>query len=68
MSEITEDEGMALYDEALDDAYDEVSIGYGTYSPSKVLKECDPIAYRTGFSDYADFLASEGTPVEGWYS
>jgi hypothetical protein len=67
MSEtLTEEEGMERYDEMLDQCYPVIKIGDGTFYPSTVLKECDPIAYRVGFSDYADHLASEGTPVEGW--
>jgi len=38
MSTLTEEEGMALYDEALDDCYLEVKIGDGVYLPSKILK------------------------------
>ena len=48
----------AQYDEWLDEQ-DEVKIGTLTYSPSWVLKRCDPIAYRVGYDDFIDFM--------GWY-
>ena len=31
-----------------------VQIGSLEYLPSKVLSECDPIAYRCGFNDWLD--------------
>lgn len=40
------------YDEMIDDCSDEVNIFGMTYSPSQVLKELDPVAYRCGKSDY----------------
>jgi hypothetical protein len=63
---LTEEEGMERYDDMLDECFSAVRIGESTFYPSTVLKECDPAAYRTGFSDYADTLALEGTPVEGY--
>lgn len=47
------------YKEMLDDAYGIIKIGYGEYWASAVLKECDPIAYRIGLSEYEDYLAEE---------
>lgn len=44
------------YDQMLDECYPEVQIGWGTYSASTILKECDPIAYRVGLSDYESDL------------
>lgn len=48
LKEHTEEE----YDEFLDECYGEVVIGCITFSPSTVLRECDPIAYRCGLTDY----------------
>jgi hypothetical protein len=48
------------YDEMLDDCYPMVKIGNLGYSPSRVLKEVDPIAYRCGLNDYLDSLAQDG--------
>jgi hypothetical protein len=47
------------YDEFLDEVYGEVQIGTLTFYPSDILKNCDPIAYRVGLSDYEDMIESE---------
>jgi hypothetical protein len=47
------------FDEMLDEAYEPFTIGSLTFSPSSILFNCDPIAYRIGLSEYQDFL-SEG--------
>lgn len=52
------------YKEMLDDAYGIIKIGYGEYWASQVLKECDPIAYRIGLSEYEDVLAEEAEDEE----
>ena len=44
------------YNDSLDDIYGDVSVAGSTYSTSYLLKEVDPIAYRVGFSDFADSL------------
>lgn len=62
ISEETLDE---MYAEALD-AEGDVKVAGMTFSPSRVLKELDPIAYRTGLSEYADFLIRDGYEVEGY--
>lgn len=41
-----------------------VKIGSLEYLPSQVLEAVDPIAFRIGVSEYADFLA-EDYAVEG---
>lgn len=50
---VSETMAYASYDEMLD-TYGEIKIGNITLDASRVLKECDPIAYRVGFSDYCD--------------
>ena len=45
-----------MYEQMLDDCYEEIKIGSLTFSPSQILKECDPIAYRCGKIDYADSM------------
>lgn len=50
---IDEDKAKQMYDEALDEQ-GEVKVGTLTFYPSQILKECDPIAYRVGFSDWLD--------------
>lgn len=49
------------YDDFLDETYGNIQIGCCTFSPSRVLSELDPIAYRCGFSDWLD---SEGLTEE----
>jgi len=44
------------YDDMLDEAYGTVEIAGMTYDTSRVLSECDPIAYRCGFNDYLDMI------------
>lgn len=43
-------------DDFIDQDNEEVSIGSLTYSPSDVLKNVDPIAYRCYISDMADYF------------
>lgn len=50
---IDEDKAKEMYDEALDEQ-GEVKVGTLTFYPSQILKGCDPIAYRVGFSDWLD--------------
>ena len=40
-----------LFEELLDDCYDEIKLCNLYYLPSKVFKEVDPIAFRVGVSD-----------------
>lgn len=40
------------YDDYLDESYGDFDIGYITFSASEILKNCDPVAYRCGLSDY----------------
>lgn len=44
------------YDDMLDESYDEIKIGSFTFTPSQVLLNCDPTAYRCGISDYQSSL------------
>ena len=60
-------EGVQMYsDEQIEEMYCEaldeqglISIGTLQYTPSEVLRNCDPIAYRVGLSDFEDFLSEE---------
>jgi len=51
------------YNEVLDEAGD-IIIGNLTFSPSRVLKEMDPIAYDTGFYDYLDSIGVDSDTIE----
>lgn len=50
-----------LYCEALDEQGD-VTIGTLSYSPSVVLREVDPTAYRCGLIDFVDSLDNSDDP------
>ena len=53
------DDNEAEYDEMIDECTEDIVIFGMTYSPSRVLKEIDPIAYRCGITDYNDEELSE---------
>ena len=53
-----EDEVIKQYDDFLDDIYPEIVLGELRFMPSTIIKELDPIAYRTGMSDFMDSLES----------
>lgn len=47
---------MESYNEFLNEVNAEVVINGMSYSPSYVLREVDPIAYRVGLADYESML------------
>ena len=56
---MSDDDLKEQYDELLDEIYGEVKLGNLTFSPSRIIRELDPIAYRTGLSEYEDSLRDE---------
>ena len=52
--ELDPDDYEDQFDESLDESIPEIEIGCLTYSPSYVLKNVDPTAYRCSLNDYAD--------------
>lgn len=50
--ELDSDDYEDSYDDMLNDCYPELF----NMLPSRILSECDPIAYRCGMSDYLDSL------------
>jgi hypothetical protein len=48
-----------VFDEMLDECYPVVKIGELTFYPSQILKNCDPIAYQIGLSEYEDSLEED---------
>lgn len=54
MSEPMEEYTEEMFDEMLDEMYEPYEIAGVTLSPSKVLKDCDPIAYHIAFNDWVD--------------
>lgn len=64
--QVSAEELVERFDEMLDSGYNEaVVLGY-SFRPCKILKECDPIAYRVGLADFADTLSKCGFEVEGY--
>ena len=55
------------YRDMLDDRYEEVRIGYLTFSPSRIVEELDPTAFRYGLSDYADSNSDSWFELDGEY-
>ena len=55
----------AAFDSMLDDCYTFEKVGgpFSHMSPSRVLRDCDPVAYRCGVNDYAD--GDEWTEISG---
>lgn len=47
------------YKDMLNDAYGMVTIAGYEYETAYALKECDPIAYRVGLSDYESTLEED---------
>jgi hypothetical protein len=64
--EISEREAEDRYDEMLD-SEGMCNAGGIEFYPSTVLKQCDPIAYNCGFSDFTDYLLDDHILVEGFY-
>lgn len=60
-SECTSVDTDRLYDDMLDECYSFESVGgcFACMSPSRVLKECDPIAYSEYNPDHVDHAAEE---------
>lgn len=50
-------EAMESFDDSINESWGEVRLAGLTFQPSEILRELDPIAYRTYLLDYLD---SEG--------
>lgn len=61
--DLTAIDTQTLYDEMLDECYSFESVGgpFASMSPSRVLAEVDPVAYRCGKNDWED-----GESRESW--
>jgi hypothetical protein len=55
------------YNDRLNDTHDEVEIAGIGFLPSEILRECDPIAYRVGLSDWLDSEGIDTDDLEGDY-
>ena len=56
---MTESDLQESFEASLDDMYPEVTICGITFSPSRVLREMDPIGFQVSMSDYADNMDIE---------
>lgn len=45
-----------MFKDYLDDVYEPYTLGFGTFYPSQILQDCDPIAYRMGLGEFMDNL------------
>jgi hypothetical protein len=54
------------FDDYIDEATPVIKILGMSYTPSRVLKEVDPIAYDTVFDEFANHLWEDGTAIEGY--
>lgn len=54
--ELDPDDFADQFDDMLDESIPEIEIGCLTYSPSHVLKNVDPTAYRCGLNDFVNSL------------
>ena len=52
--ELTEEELYNMYDEDLDNIYDDINVAGMEYPTSEILKKVDNVAYRCGFNDWLD--------------
>lgn len=54
-----ETEIQEMFDEMLNDVYGTFRVGVSEFDASEILRELDPIAYRTGLSDFESELENE---------
>jgi hypothetical protein len=59
MSDLTQEQLEASFDEMMDEIYPVVKFGDLTFYPSRILKELDPIAYSIAVSEHEDYLAEQ---------
>lgn len=58
-----------MFRDSIDETTETIQIGSISFTPSRVLEELDPIAFRCGVSDYMDSLAQDGEyeEIDGEY-
>jgi hypothetical protein len=61
---LTDSELHERFDEVLDEGYTLNDIAGIEFAASRVLRECDPIAYRCCFSDWLDAELQDGDVIE----
>lgn len=58
-------EAYEAWDEWLDDVGGDITVLGMTFLPSDILRNCDPVAYRCGFNDWADGLNIDTDELTG---
>lgn len=64
MNITTMSELLESYRELLDECYSGITITGCTFKPSEVLEKLDPIAFRQGYLDFADFIGIDVDELE----
>jgi len=62
--ELTDNELHDMFDQMLDECYTLNEVAGLQFDPSKVLRVCDPNAYRCGFNDWVDAELRDGNLIE----
>jgi hypothetical protein len=57
-------DGDEMFEEMLDECYPEITVGCCTFSPSAVMRELDPTAFRIGVSENLSSLAEDAQLYE----
>lgn len=55
----TSEELEEMFDEMLDETGEPAKVGSLQFSPSEVLHNCDPVAYRIGLDEFIDYLQEQ---------
>lgn len=63
---VSEQDLVERFEEMLNESYEQVKVLGYTFDPAKVLRECDPVAYRCEKANFADNLDKCGFEVEGY--
>ena len=63
-TKLTPVDGEEMFEELLDECYPEVKVGNCTFSPSRVMKELDPVCFNIGVQENLDSLVEDGQLYE----
>lgn len=64
MNITTMSELLGSYKELLDECYPWITINGCTFRPSEVLEKLDPLGFRQGYLDFADFIGIDVDELE----
>jgi hypothetical protein len=63
---LNEEQLAEYFDEVLDEGDKIISIAGYNFTPSQILKNCDPTAYRCEKANFANTLTDCGYEIEGY--